>query len=310
MRVLITGGAGYIGSVLVERLLSAGYRVTVLDNLLWGQTSLFGFCHLDGFEFVAGDARDESLLQELIKDHDVLIPLACLVGAPACEKDRTTARTVNYEAVASLNRLRSSEQWVIYPNTNSGYGARTGEVFCTEETLLEPISYYGQTKVQAETELLQSENTLTLRLATVFGMSYRLRLDLLVNDFVHQAVHNRSLVLFEEHFKRNYIHIRDVADCFLHCIENFEKMKGRAYNAGLDGANLSKHELALLIKSFVPELSIHLAPIGEDQDKRNYIVSNARLKEAGFEAGRTLESGIQELLKGYRMLARRRHRNI
>ncbi|MCA9779005.1 MAG: NAD(P)-dependent oxidoreductase [Candidatus Eremiobacteraeota bacterium] len=309
-RVLVTGGAGYVGSILVEHLLDAGHSVTVLDNLLWGQTSLFGFCHRPGFEFIHGDARDTALLKEQIPIHDVLIPLACLVGAPACDRDPLTAESVNYEAVVTLNRLKSPAQRLIYPNTNSGYGTGTGEVNCTEETPLEPISLYGRTKVRAELELLESENTITLRLATVFGMSYRMRLDLLVNDFVYQAFHNRSLVLFEEHFKRNFVHVRDVADCFLHCMENFDVMKGRPYNVGLDEANLSKLELAQLIKKSVPALSIHSAAIGEDPDKRNYIVSNARLKESGFAARRSLEEGIQELLKGYRMMGRRPHRNV
>lgn len=309
-RVLITGGAGYIGSVLVEHLLRAGYQVTVLDNLLWGQQSLFGFCHLPSFEFVHGDARDEDALKTTLKKSDVIIPLACLVGAPACDRDPITARTVNLEAVKTLNRLRSHQQWIIFPNTNSGYGAGSGEVFCDEATPLEPVSLYGRTKVEAELELLNSDNTLTLRLATVFGMSYRMRLDLLVNDFVHQALHNRSLVLFEEHFKRNYIHVRDVADCFLHCLQHFEDMKGRPYNAGLDEANLSKLELAQLIKTFLPQLSIHTAAVGEDPDKRNYIVSNKRLEEAGFKASRSLQTGILELLKGYRMLGRQPYKNV
>lgn len=217
---------------------------------------------------------------------------------------------MNLDAVRLINRLRSPQQRIVFPVTNSGYGAKSGEVFCTEESPLEPISLYGRTKVEAEAELLAAENTLTLRLATVFGLSPRMRLDLLVNHFTYAAVTDRYLVLFEKSFKRNFIHVRDVADCFLHAIANFEAMKGRTYNVGLDSANMSKEELALKIKEQVPELVIQCSEIGKDPDKRNYIVSNQRLREAGFEARRSIEDGIRELLKGYRMLARGRFHNV
>src|SRR6185436_12130281 len=238
--ILVTGGAGYLGSILSEHLLAAGYRVTVLDKLMYGQHSLFHLCANPNFEFVFGDAREEALLQRLVKDADVIIPLAAIVGAPACDRDPWLAQSVNLEAVQLLNRLRSPQQLIIYPNTNSGYGTKSGEAFCTEETPLDPISLYGQTKVQAETELLSSPNTITLRLATVFGMSPRMRLDLLVNHFTYAAVTDRYLVLFERHHRRNFVHIRDVADCFAHAIRNGAQMAGRPYNVGLDGANLSK----------------------------------------------------------------------
>jgi len=231
------------------------------------------------------------------------------VGAPACDRDPLLARSVNLEAIRLLNRVRSSGQLIVYPTTNSGYGTKTGDVFCTEETPLEPISLYGQTKTQAEQELLQSPNVVTLRLATVFGMSPRMRLDLLVNHFVYAAATDGYLVIFEKDFKRNYIHIRDVADCFLYCIENSNRMAGRAYNAGLDAANLSKQELALSIKKHVPKFYVHFAEVGSDPDKRNYIVSNQRLREAGFEAKRSLDEGIVELLKGYRMMGRSQFKN-
>lgn len=308
--VLITGGAGYIGSVLTERLLEAGFRVTVLDNLYYRQRSLFGFCHRPEFEFFFGDARDERVLSDLVKGQDFLIPLAALVGATACQREPDYAQTVNLEAVRLLTRLRQSGQKVIYPNTNSGYGTQSGEAYCTEETPLEPISHYGRTKVQAEKELLDQKDVVTFRLATVFGMSYRMRLDLLVNDFVHTALHQRALVLFEKDFKRNYVHIRDVADAFLFAMENFSKMSGRPYNCGLDDANLSKEELAVLISRHLPGLAIQSAAIGEDPDKRNYIVSNERLRQAGFQARRGLEEGIRELLKGYRMMNREEFRNV
>jgi nucleoside-diphosphate-sugar epimerase len=295
---------------MCEHLLAADCRVTVLDNLMYGQHSLFHFCANPQFEFVFGDARDEKLLAGLIAKHDVLIPLACVVGAPACDRDPLLARTVNAEAVQMLNRLRSKQQLVIYPTTNSGYGTKSGDVFCTEETPLNPISLYGVTKADAEKALLDSPNTITLRLATVFGMSPRMRLDLLVNHFVYAAVTDRYLIIFEKHFKRNYVHIRDVADCFLHCIHNRDRMIGRSFNVGLDAANLSKEELALKVKQYVPDFYIHFAEVGQDPDKRNYIVSNQRLREAGFEAKHSLDDGIRELLKGYRMLKRMPFKNV
>jgi nucleoside-diphosphate-sugar epimerase len=309
LRILVTGGAGYLGSVLCERLLDAGHHVTVLDSLLYQQNSLFHLCANPRFEFVHGDARDNSVVGGLAKDADALIPLAAIVGAPACDRDPLLARSVNLEAIRLLNRVRSSGQLIVYPTTNSGYGTKTGDVFCTEETPLEPISLYGQTKTQAEQELLQSPNVVTLRLATVFGMSPRMRLDLLVNHFVYAAATDGYLVIFEKDFKRNYIHIRDVADCFLYCIENSNRMASRAYNAGLDAANLSKQELALSIKKHVRKFYIHFAEVGSDPDKRNYIVSNQRLREAGFEAKRSLDEGIVELLKGYRMMGRSQFKN-
>ena len=310
LNVLVTGGAGYLGSVLCERLLAAGYRVTTVDDMMYQQRSLLHLCANPHFDFVLGDVRDKELMRRLVKEADVLIPLAAVVGAPACDRDPLLARSVNLEAVRLLNGLRSPQQMVIYPTTNSGYGTQSGDRFCTEDTPLEPISLYGQTKSQAEAELLETPNVITLRLATVFGMSPRMRLDLLVNHFVYAAITDGYIVIFEKDFKRNYIHIRDVADCFVHCIENFKRMAGRPYNAGLDAANLSKEELALKIKEYVPNFYVHFAQVGSDPDKRNYIVSNQRLREAGFEARRSLDDGIRELLKGYRMTGRARFKNV
>jgi nucleoside-diphosphate-sugar epimerase len=310
LHVLVTGGAGYLGSVLCERLLTAGCRVTTVDNLMYQQSSLLHLCGNPAFDFVFGDVRDKDLMGRLVKEADVLIPLAAVVGAPACDRDPWLARSVNLEAIRLLNGLRSAHQLVVYPTTNSGYGTQSGDLFCTEDTPLEPISLYGQTKTQAETELLQAPNVITLRLATVFGTSSRMRLDLLVNHFVYAAVTDGYIVIFEKDFKRNYIHIRDVADCFLHCIENFKRMAGRPYNAGLDLANLSKEELALKIKAYVPNFYVHFAQVGFDPDKRNYIVSNQRLREAGFQARRSLDDGIRELLIGYRMVGRARFKNV
>jgi nucleoside-diphosphate-sugar epimerase len=308
--VLVTGGAGYLGSILCGELLDAGHHVTALDSLLYGQGSLFHLCANPRFEFVRGDARDETLVARLVREADVVIPLAAVVGAPACDRDPWLARAVNLDAVLLLERLRSPRQLVVYPTTNSGYGTSSGDVLCTEETPLEPISLYGRTKVEAEQALLQRANVITLRLATVFGMSPRLRLDLLVNHFVHAAVTDGYLVIFEKDFKRNFIHIRDVADCFLFCIAEAPRLVGHPYNVGLDAANLSKGELALRIKQHVPDFHLAFSEVGSDPDKRNYIVSNERLRAAGFAARRSLDDGIRELVKGYRLLGRTPFTNV
>jgi nucleoside-diphosphate-sugar epimerase len=301
----VTGGLGYLGSIACEHLLAAGHHVTALDNLMYGPgQGLFHLCANPNFDFVKGDVRDEAVMKPAVKQADAVVHLAGVVGAAACDRDPSLAKAVNYDAVKLLNRLRGPQQLVIFPNTNSGYGATSGASLCTEETPLEPISLYGRTKCDAERHLLDSPNVVTLRLATVFGLSPRMRLDLLVNHFVHAGVKDGYLVLFEKDFKRNFVHVRDVADCFLHALANGPRMAGRPYNLGLDSANLSKEDLALAVKKQVPKFYIHFAAIGEDPDKRNYVVSSARLKAAGFEAKRTLDDGIRELIKGYRMEAR------
>jgi len=308
--VLVTGGAGYLGSILCEHLLDHGFQVTVVDRLLHGEQSLFHLCADPRFAFVAGDVRDEHTLRRLAVEADILIPLAAIVGAPACDRDPDLARSVNLDAIRLLLRHSSPRQLVIFPTTNSGYGTRSGTDYCTEETPLEPISLYGRTKVEAEAAVLERPNSITLRLATVFGTSPRMRLDLLVNNFVYEAVTRGALVLFEKDFKRNFVHIRDVADCFLHCMKNAPSMAGRPYNVGLDAANLSKEELAVQIRKHVKNLSIHVAEVGSDPDKRDYVVSSQRLRATGFEAKRTLDDGIAELIKGYRMLGRGKFMNV
>jgi nucleoside-diphosphate-sugar epimerase len=310
-RVLVTGGLGYLGSILCEHLLAAGHEVTALDNLLYGtgQQGLYHLCAHPKFDFVKGDVRDETQMRALVRSTDVIIHLAAIVGAAACDRDPTLARSVNVDSVRLLNRLRSPWQLVIFPNTNSGYGATTGTSYCTEDSPLEPLTLYGKTKVEAERLLLDSPNSIALRLATVFGMSPRMRLDLLVNHFVHTAYKEGYIVIFEKDFKRNFVHIRDVADCMVYALSNASRLAGRAYNLGLDSANLSKEELALKVKEYLPSFYIHFAPIGQDPDKRNYIVSSQRLKEAGFEARRSLDDGIKELLKGYRMEGRQLYKN-
>ena len=309
MRVLVTGGAGYLGSVLCESLLTAGHEVVCLDRLIHGQNGPFHLCADPRFDFVRGDARDEPVLRELVARADAIIPLAALVGASACDADPDAARTTNLEAIRLLLRLRSRSQLIVFPTTNSGYGTRSGEVFCTEETPLQPISHYGRTKADAEAALLDEPNVVSFRLATVFGMSPRMRMDLLVNHFVYTAVTDGYIVIFEKDFKRNFIHVRDVADAMLFALANGERMAGRVYNAGLDEANLSKEQLALKIQEHVPRFYIHFSEVGSDPDKRNYVVSNQRLREAGFAARRTLDEGIRELIKGFRMLPRSPYKN-
>jgi len=310
MRILITGGAGYIGSVLTPMLLESGHEVTVLDSFLFRQSSLLDCCQSPKFRVVRGDCRDEAVVKPLLAGADLIIPLAALVGAPMCNQDRVAAQSTNLDAVALLCRLASKSQWMILPVTNSGYGIGEKDKFCTEESPLRPISVYGVTKVKAEELVLQRENSLSFRLATVFGLSPRMRLDLLVNDFVYRAVMDRAVVIFEGHFKRNYIHIRDVARAFLHAINRFESMKGRAYNAGLDDANLSKLELCAVIRKHLPQFVYLEAPIGEDPDKRDYIVSNVRLAATGFKPEWGLDRGIEELIKGFTILRNSTYSNV
>lgn len=305
-RVLITGGAGYLGSVITSYLLERGFSVTCLDDLRYSQNSIFIYASNSNFNFIYGDVRNKDLLKKVVPNFDIIIPLAAIVGMPACNAKQLDAISINYEAIVLINEIRSPEQILIYPTTNSGYGTKTGEVFCTEETPLEPISLYGKTKADAETYLLASAKAgkpaITLRLATVFGISPRMRTDLLVNDFVYKAMTDGYVVMYEAHFKRNYIHIKDVARCFEHCINNFDKMKNNVYNVGLEEANLSKMELSKKIKEYLPKFQIISMEIGEDPDKRNYIVSNKKIMSTGFLPEFSLDYGIQELIKGYSIL--------
>jgi len=310
MRVLVTGGAGYIGSVLVPQLLSRGHKVTVLDTFDRGTTELASSCADRNFRAVRGDARDTRTLDDLVPKHDVLIPLAALVGAPLCKQDPIAAKTLNQDAVLALVERSSDAQIILYPTTNSGYGVGEAGKFCTEETPLRPISLYGTTKVESEKAVLERGNGVTLRLATVFGMSPRMRIDLLVNDFTWRAVTDRAVVIFEGHFKRNYIHIRDVVKGFEHALANFDTMRGEAYNLGLSTANLSKLELCAKIREHVPGFVFLEAPIGEDPDKRDYIVSNEKVERTGWAPDWSLDRGIQELLSGYTMLRNSRYANV
>ena len=310
MKILITGGAGYIGSVLTPALLQAGHEVTVLDSFIFRQSSLADCCQYDSFQIVRGDCRDEQVLAPLLAKADVIIPLAALVGMPLCKMDAQGARTINQEAVELICRLASKDQKIIYPTTNSGYGIGEKGKFCTEETPLRPISLYGVTKNNAEKAVLDRGNSITFRLATVFGVAPRMRTDLLVNDFVYRAVNDRAIVIFEGHFKRNFIHIRDVVRVFLYAMENFESMKGRPYNFGLEDANLSKLELCEKIRNHIPAFVFLEAPIGEDPDKRDYIVSNQRILSTGFKMEWSLDRGIKELMKGYAIMKNAQYSNI
>lgn len=308
--ILITGGAGYIGSVLVPMLIEKGHNVTVLDNFLYKQTSLLGVCNCDNFNIINGDCRDEDTLKKALKNKEFIFPLAALVGFPLCDKDKTAAETTNLQAIETLLRLRSKEQKIIFPCTNSGYGIGQGSNYCTEESPIEPISLYGKTKMAAEKAVLEAGNSLTFRFATLFGASPRMRTDLLVNDFVYRAVFDRSAVIFEGDFIRNFLHVRDAARAFIYAMENFEAMKGDKYNCGLSDANLSKLQLCELIRKHIPSFTFVEAPVGTDPDKRNYIVSNAKIEAAGFKTMYSIDDGIKELIKVYSMIKNNTYSNI
>jgi nucleoside-diphosphate-sugar epimerase len=308
--ILVTGGAGYIGSTLVPRLLKKGFEVTVVDNLMYRQNSLLSCCDNLNFHFIKGDAADETLIKSLLEKVDIIIPLAAIVGAPACKMLGSISQLINYDAIKILLKYISKNHQIIYPNTNSGYGIGQKDLLCTEETPLNPISLYGRQKVEIEKELLASNQAITLRLATVFGISPRMRLDLLVNDFTFRAIHDKSIILFEEHFKRNFIHVKDVANAFEFAISHFDEMKGQAFNVGLSSANLSKRELCEKIKKYIPNLYIHSAEVGEDPDKRDYIVSNEKLEALGWKPQYSLDDGIKEIIRAYSFLIQNQLSNL
>ncbi len=308
--ILVTGGAGYIGSTMVPDLLNNGHKVTVLDNFLFKQTSLNHCCYHPNFSVVKGDIRQENTMAQLMKSADVIIPLAALVGAPLCDMDPVGATTVNHDAITLMLKLISKEQIVLMPTTNSAYGTGDANNYCNEESPLRPITQYAIEKVEIEKSLMDHPNAISFRLATVFGMSPRMRIDLLVNDFTYRAVNDRFVVLFESSFKRNYIHVRDVSRVFQHALNNYDTMKGEIYNVGLSDANVSKKELCEHIQKQLPEFLFIEAPVGKDPDQRNYIVSNEKIEAKGFKQEFSLDRGIGELIKGYTMIKNSRYGNV
>ena len=308
--ILVTGGAGYLGSIMVPDLLAAGHKVTVLDNFMFKQTSLNHCCYHPNFSIVKGDIRQKDTMSKLMKEADVIIPLAALVGAPLCSLDPIGATTINHDAIELMLKLLSKDQIVLMPTTNSAYGTGDKDNYCNEESPLRPISQYAIEKVGIEQELMQYENAISFRLATVFGMSPRMRIDLLVNDFTYRAVNDRFVVLFESHFKRNYIHVRDVSRVFQHALNSHDSMKGEIYNVGLSDANVSKKELCELIQKQLPEFIFIDEQIGKDPDQRDYIVSNEKIEATGFKTEFSLDRGIGELIKGYSMIKNTRYGNL
>ena len=308
--ILVTGGAGYLGSTMVPDLLAAGHKVTVLDNFMFKQSSLNHCCYHPNFRVVKGDIRQKDTMLSLMRQADVIIPLAALVGAPLCASDPIGATTINHDAIELMLKLVSKDQIVLMPTTSSAYGTGDKDNYCSEESPLRPISQYAIEKVEIEKELMQHPNAISFRLATVFGMSPRMRIDLLVNDFTYRAVNDRFVVLFESHFKRNYIHVRDVSRVFQHALKNLDVMKGEIYNVGLSNANVSKKELCEHIQKQVPDFIFIDEKIGKDPDQRNYIVSNEKIELTGFKTEFSLDQGISELIKGYTMIKNSLYGNV
>lgn len=310
MKILVTGGAGYIGSVLVPELLKLGHDVTVLDKFIYRQSSLLECCQYDSFHIINGDTTDTDILKQAMEDKDFIFPLAALVGFPVCEKNKTMAVETNLNAIKNIIALRAKEQKIIFPCTNSGYGVGQGSEFCTEESPIVPISLYGQTKMAAEKAVLDAGDCVAFRFATLFGASPRIRTDLLVNDFVYHAVFDKSLIVFEGHFMRNFLHVRDAARAFIYAMDNFDAMKNRTYNCGLDEANMSKLDLCARIKEYIPDFTYFESEIDSDPDKRNYIVSNQRIKDAGFKTKYSIDDGIKELIKAYKIVKNSFYGNV
>ena len=310
MNILVTGGAGYIGSILVPSLLSKGHKVNVIDNFLFGQQSLLDCCNNENLEIIRGDVRDQNLLLREINKADCILPLACLTGAPICSKDPFGAKQINFDQIKFIAENKSKDQMLIFPCTNSGYGVGEEGVFCDENTPMRPVSLYGKLKVEIDSYLLNRGDSVTFRFATIFGASPRMRLDLLVNDFTYRAIVDKTVVLFEPHFKRNYLHVRDATQAFVHTMDNYSKMVGEPFNVGLSDANLSKKELCDRIKIEIPNFQYVISEIGKDPDQRDYIVSNEKIEATGFKTKTSLNEGIQELIKSFQIIRRNQFSNI
>ena len=306
MKILITGGAGYLGSVIVGKLLNEGHSVVVLDKLLFNQTSLLHYTNHSEFKFVYGDVRNKKLLKKLCDEVNVIIPLAAIVGFPACDAEPQLANEINYEQIVNIVEFtKDRDVKILYPNTNSGYGIGVGQTECTEDSPLNPISIYGSTKVSAENHLRKNTDAIIFRLATVFGVSPRMRTDLLVNDFTYKAITDKYIVVFEKYFKRNFIHIEDVANAFVFMLHNYDTYKGEVFNVGLSDSNLNKQELLEKIKLQVPKFAIVYDDYYEDPDKRDYIVSNAKIEATGWKPTWSLDEGIEQLIEAYQMIVPR-----
>lgn len=295
-KILITGGAGYIGSSLATKLILLGYKVTVVDKLIYSTDSLNHLFFYENFKLIKKDIRDKSFNKKFFRNFQYIIPLAALVGAPICDKNKKLAVAINYNAIVTMLKKISEKQKVIFMNSNSGYGIGEKNKFCDEKSLLKPISLYGKTKTQAEKEVLKHKNSICFRLATVFGYSYRMRTDLLVNNFVYKAIKNNVLKIFEPHFRRNFIHVSDVVEGIVFAIKNFSKMKSNVYNLGISSANLTKLQLARMIKKYNKQLRIKIIYGVKDPDQRDYFVSNKKIESLGFKARVSLDRGIKEML--------------
>jgi len=296
-RILITGGAGYIGSKLTTKLLNLGFKVTVLDALKFSSRSLNHLFKKKNFLFIKGDVRDKKLIKSLIKNNEFIIPLAALVGAPLCKKNKKEAISVNFDSIKYMMKNVRRNNKIIYLTTNSGYGVGMKNKYCTEKSPLNPISLYGKTKVESEKIVMNFKNSIGFRLATVFGYSYRMRTDLLINNFVFNSLKNRKLSLYEPHFRRNYIHIDDVVEGIIYSIKNFNRLKSNVYNLGLSSANLTKLMLAKKIKKQIKNLKIKIIVNRKDPDQRDYYVSNRKIEKKGFKAKIGIDEGINELVK-------------
>jgi nucleoside-diphosphate-sugar epimerase len=306
MKILITGAAGYLGSVITQTLLENNYQVVGLDNLSFNQLSLLPHTSNPNFRFVYGDVQDTQLLKSLVDECDVIIPLAAIVGFPACDANPKLAEEINFGQIKNIvDWIQGTDKKILFPNTNSGYGVGEDGIHCTEESPLNPISIYGKTKVDAEKYILDNTDGICFRLATVFGVSPRMRTDLLVNDFVYKAITDKYIVVFEKTFKRNFIHVKDVASVFLFMIQNYETHKGQVFNVGLSDANLSKQELLETIQKYVSNFAVVYDDYYEDPDKRDYIVSNEKVESTGWYPTWSIEDGISELIHGYKMIVPR-----